>query len=158
MILYNPLRFNVMLLSNCSSKWSLPFPLSNQNSARLSYHSRIVICLRHLIHHNVVILIILTFFWPCILLYLSQYLTNLMHKICFTIRFISCLYMFEYMCSSSGGQNCITQPLVSSHLIVWWYQRLCNTILTSWWRAHVLEHIEAWNKTYCETNFVHKIG
>ena len=23
---------------------------------------------------------------------------------------------FEHMCSSSGGQNCITQPLVSSHL------------------------------------------
>ena len=119
MILYNPLRFNAMLLSNCSSKWSLPFPLSNQNSARLSYHSLIGICLRHLIHHNVVILIILTFCWPCILLYLSQYLTNLMHKICFTIRFISCLYIVEYMCSSSGGHNCITQPLVSSHLIVW---------------------------------------
>jgi len=27
--------------------------------------------------------------------YLSQYLTNLMHKICFTISFISCLYMFR---------------------------------------------------------------
>jgi hypothetical protein len=79
----------------------------------------------------------------------SQYLTNLMHKICFTISFISCLYMFrapcahhhevkialhslwyhhtyrcgdtrgcvlfhastcfEHMCSSSGGQNYVTQ-------------------------------------------------
>jgi len=29
------------------------------------------------------------------LVYLSQYLTNLMHKICFTISFISCLYMFR---------------------------------------------------------------
>ena len=66
-------------------------------------------------------------------------------------KFISCLYMFWHMCSSSGGQNCITQPLVSSHcnsylhncilvildhslLSVWWYQRLCNGILTSsWW-------------------------
>jgi len=112
---------------------------------------------------------------------LSPYLTNLMHKICLKISFISCLYMFrahvliirrskfcalswlnteinilrctvsktskytvqlvatvinqldaqsfwftislshastcfEHMCSSSGGQNCITQPLVSSHL------------------------------------------
>jgi len=28
-------------------------------------------------------------------LYLSQYLTNLMHKLCFTISFISCLYMFR---------------------------------------------------------------
>jgi hypothetical protein len=27
--------------------------------------------------------------------HLSQYLTNLMHKICFTIGFISCLYMFR---------------------------------------------------------------
>jgi len=35
------------------------------------------------------------FCWPCISVYLSQYLTNLMHKICFTIRFISCLYMFR---------------------------------------------------------------
>ena len=29
----------------------------------------------------------------------------------------------------------ITQTLVSSHLQVWWYQRLCNAILTSWWLA-----------------------
>jgi len=28
---------------------------------------------------------ILTFCWPCISVYLSQYLTNLLHKICFTI-------------------------------------------------------------------------
>jgi hypothetical protein len=34
---------------------------------------------------------------------LSQYLINLVHKICFTISSISCLYMFEHMCSSSGG-------------------------------------------------------
>jgi len=26
---------------------------------------------------------------------LTQYLTNFMHKICFTISFISCLYMFR---------------------------------------------------------------
>ena len=39
---------------------------------------------------------ILTFCWPCcISVYLSQYLTNLMHKLCFTISFISCLYMFR---------------------------------------------------------------
>jgi hypothetical protein len=38
---------------------------------------------------------ILTVCWPCISVYLSQYLTNLMHKICFTISFISCLYMFR---------------------------------------------------------------
>ena len=27
--------------------------------------------------------------------FLSQYLTNLMHRICITISFISCLYMFR---------------------------------------------------------------
>ena len=27
--------------------------------------------------------------------YLSHYLTNFIHKICFTISFISCLYMFR---------------------------------------------------------------
>jgi len=37
----------------------------------------------------------LMFCWPCISVYLSQYLTNLMHKMCFTISFISCLYMFR---------------------------------------------------------------
>ena len=37
----------------------------------------------------------LTFCWPCIAVYLSQYLTNLMHKICFTIIFSSCLYKFR---------------------------------------------------------------
>ena len=37
----------------------------------------------------------LTFCCPCIAVYLSQHLTNLMHKICFTISFISCLYMFR---------------------------------------------------------------
>ena len=41
------------------------------------------------------ILFFFTFCWPCIAVYLSQYLTNLMHKICFTISFISCLYMFR---------------------------------------------------------------
>ena len=26
-----------------------------------------------------------------------------------------------------------------AHHQVWWYQRLCNAILTSWWWAHMLE-------------------
>jgi len=58
---------------------------------------------------------------------LSQYLTNLMHKICFTISFISCLYMFR------------ARVLIIRRSRVWWYQRMCNAILTSWWWAHVLE-------------------
>ena len=45
---------------------------------------------------------------------------------CFTISLFHASTCFEHMCSSSGGQNCIIQ-------------RLYNTILTSWWWAHVLE-------------------
>ena len=33
------------------------------------------------------------------------------------------------------------------HLHVWWYQMLCNTILTSsWWAQQCSKHVEAWNK------------
>jgi len=61
---------------------------------------------------------ILTFCWPCISVYLSQYLTNLMHKICFTISFYFMpVHVLSTVCSSSEGQNCITQHLVSSHLV-----------------------------------------
>jgi len=35
------------------------------------------------------------FCWPCISVHLFQYLTNLMHKMCFTISFISRLYVFR---------------------------------------------------------------
>ena len=34
---------------------------------------------------------------------------------CFTISLFHASTCFEHLCSS-GGQNCITQPLVSSHL------------------------------------------
>ena len=45
-------------------------------------------------------------------------LTNLMHKIFFYNKFIIRLYMFRaLLCSSSGGQNYIIQPLVSSHTV-----------------------------------------
>jgi len=33
----------------------------------------------------------------------------------FTINLFHPSTCFEHTCSSSGGQNCITQPLVSSH-------------------------------------------
>jgi len=35
---------------------------------------------------------------------------------CFTVSLFHASTCFEHMCSSSGGQNCITQPLVSSQL------------------------------------------
>jgi len=40
-----------------------------------------------------------------------------MHKILFYNKFIIRLYMFRALLySSSGGQNCIIQPLLSSYL------------------------------------------
>jgi len=119
----------------------------------------IVICLTANLIAN-----IFTFCWPCcISVYLSQYLTKLMHKICFTTSFISCLYMFRahvliirrstlhYTASGIitpiGGrlvhglrEDCRAATCApDGHLQVWWHQRLCNAILTSWWSAHVLE-------------------
>jgi len=42
-----------------------------------------------------------------------------MHKILFYNKFTKCLYMFRaLLCSTSVGQNCIIQHLVSSHLYV----------------------------------------
>ena len=40
-------------------------------------------------------------------------------KFCFTISLFLASTCFEHMCSSSGGQNCITQALVSSHWNKW---------------------------------------
>jgi len=34
-------------------------------------------------------------------------------NVCFTISLFHASTYFEHMCSSSGGQNCITQPLLS---------------------------------------------
>jgi len=93
----------------------------------------------------------LNFFYTNFIMSLFQYLTNLMHKICFTISFISCLYMFRahvliirrsklhtYTCDDTRG--CVMQ---------FWppdVEHMCS------------KHVEAWNKTYCETNFVHQLG
>ena len=88
---------------------------------------------------------LLTFCWPCTSVYLSQYITNLMRKICFTVSFISCLYMFrahvliirrsKFHYTASG----IFTPIGDTRASYTWYQRPCNAILTSWWWAHVLE-------------------
>jgi len=51
-------------------------------------------------------------------------LTNLMHKICFTVSLIHASTCFEHICSSSGGQNCITQSLVLANLM----HKICFTV------------------------------
>jgi len=40
-------------------------------------------------------------------------------NVCFTVSLFHASTCFEHMCSSSGCQNCITQPLVSSHRNKW---------------------------------------
>ena len=151
--------------------------------------------------------IFFTFCWPCILIYSSQYLTNLMHKICFTVSFISCLYMFRSHVLIIRGQNCIIQHLVSSHLSQTAHQtatyrcdgtrgcvmqfwppddehicskhveapigdRLVHETATNrcndtrgcvmqFWPPddeHMCSKDASWNKTYCETHFVHQVG
>jgi len=61
-------------------------------------------------------------------------LTSVIHQLdaqnfCFTVTLFHASTCFEHMCSSSGGQNCITQPLLSSHM--------CS------------KHVEAWTKVSC---------
>ena len=77
--------------------------------------------------------------------YLSQYLTNLMHKICFTISFISCLYMFR------------------AHVLIIWYHHTyrCDDTrgcVMQFWppddKHMCSKHVEAWNKTYSETRIL----
>ena len=75
--------FSVTLINTEWCVWPKPFKVEIDSKGAIEQHCKT--CLEQ----------ILTFCWPCISVYLSQYLTNLMHKICFTISFISCLYMFR---------------------------------------------------------------
>ena len=78
-------------------------------------------------------------------------LTNLTHKICFTISLFHASTCFEHHVlivrrsklyyTESGiitpiGGRPVNTCARDGHLQVWWYQRLYNTILTSWWWAH----------------------
>jgi len=95
-----------------------------------------------------------------------------MHKFLFYNKFNICLYMFRaLLCSSSGGQNCIIQHLVSSHSVggrhlstcapdghlhLWLYQMLYNQILTSWWWAQQCsKHVVTYDKLIIKDDFVH---
>jgi len=49
-------------------------------------------------------------------IFISAIIQRDAQKFCFTISLFHASTCFEHMWSSSGGQNCITQLLVSSHL------------------------------------------
>jgi len=112
----------------------------------------------------------LTFCWPCISVCLSQFLTNLMHKICFTVSFISCLYMFrahvliirrsKLHYTDSGIITPIGGRLV--HGTATYRGDDTRGCVMQFWppddKHMCSKHVEAWNKTYCETDFVHQVG
>jgi len=142
----------------------------------------------------------LTFCWPCISVYLSQYLNNLIHKICFTISFISCLYMFrayvliirkskfpwgQNTCGRripwkksiprrKENNNCSPVSTIprrketlynKDHDLNTCGSKACDDTrgcVMQFWPLddeHMCsKHVEAWNKTYCETNFVYQVG
>jgi len=115
-------------------------------------------------------LLILTFCCRCISVYLSQYLTNLMQKICFTVSFISWRYMFrahvliirrsKLHYTASG----IITP-VGGRLVHETATYRCDDTrgcVMQFWppddKHMCSKHVETWNKTYCKTNFVHQVG
>ena len=78
----------------------------------------------------------------------SQYIyfnINQLDALNFIMSLFHASTYFEHKCSSSGGQNCTIQSLVSSHSVGGRpvhrlrYQRLYSTILASWRWALVLE-------------------
>ena len=102
--------------------------------------------------------------------FLSQYLTNLMHKICFAKSFNSCLYMFRAhaliirrskLCYKASD---IITPIGGRPVHETATYRFDDTrgCVMQFWPPddeHMCsKHVEAWNKTYCKTNFVHHVG
>jgi len=83
---------------------------------------------------------ILTFCWPCISVYLSQYLTNLVHKICFTISFYFMPLHVSSTCAHHQEVKIALHSLWCHHTYRCYDTRSCvMQFLTSWWWAHVLE-------------------
>ena len=66
--------------------------------------------------------IFIIFFYVLLTVHLSIFISIInqldAQNFCFTVGLFHASTCFEHTCSSSGGQNCITQDLVSSHLWV----------------------------------------
>jgi len=94
------------------------------------------------------------FCWPCISVYLTQYLTNLMHKICFAISFISCLYMFRALCARHQEVKNALHSLWYHHTYRCDDTRGC---VIQFWPPddeHMCsKHVEAWNKLIVRQKF-----
>jgi len=96
---------------------------------------------------------------------LSQYLTKLIHKICFTISF----YFMPLHVSSTCAHH---QEVIIVLYRIWYHHtetsewsKMCDDttgFVMQFWPPDdeqvCSKHVETWNKTYCETNFVHQVG
>ena len=113
---------------------------------------------------------ILTFCWPCISVYLSQYLTNLMHKILFHNKFYFTPLHVLSTCAHHQEVKIALHSLWYHHTYRWLTRaqverREMATYGCDDTRGCVMQfwppddehmcskHVEALNKTYCETNF-----
>jgi len=95
-------------------------------------------------------------FYVLLTVHLSIFISVINHldaqNFCFTASLFHSSTCFEHMCSSSGGQNCITQPLVSSCR--------CNDTrgcVMQFWPPddeHMCsKHVEEWNKLAVKQKF-----
>ena len=99
------------------------------------------------------------FFYVLLTVHLSLFTSVInqlvVQKFCFTISLFHACTCFGHMRSSSRGQNCITQPLVSFSPIGVKDTRGC---VMQFWPPddeHMCpKHVQAWNKTYCKAKFL----
>ena len=68
---------------------------------------------RHFYNQNIFFDVLLTVHFSIFISVINQLDAQ---NFCFTISLFHASTCFKHMCSSSGGQNCIIQPLVSSYL------------------------------------------
>ena len=87
------------------------------------------------------------FFYVLVTVHLSIFILVInqldAQNFCFTISLFHASTCFEHHLLIIRRSKLFIQLLVSSHLQVWWYQRLYNTVLTSWWWAHGARNIKS---------------
>jgi len=69
---------------------------------------------------------------------------------CFTVSWFHASTCFEHCCAHHQEVKIALHSLWYHHR----YQRLCNTIFTFWWWAHVLETCRGMKSTYCKTKIL----
>jgi len=97
-------------------------------SSTCAHHQEFKIALNSLWYHHT---------YRCIFISVINQLDA--QKFCFTISLFHASTCFEHMCSSSGVQNCISQPLVSSRytasgiitLHSLWYHHITQPLVSS---------------------------